>query len=144
MKYWLAPAGLHIAPAEPEDVPQLARLHAEGFYRGWSEDEIRAYIDQPKHHFVYVATDPKRQIAGFMVLRQVADECELLTIAVAKRWRRKGLGNALLRAGFDDLMQTPAQTMFLEVDEGNAAAQGLYRALQKLWLFARFPAPGLL
>lgn len=127
MKYWLAPAGLHVALAEPDDAAQLAKMHAESFFSGWPEDEIRNYIQQPKHHSVYVATNPKRQIAGFMVLRQVADECELLTIAVARRWRRKGVGDALMRAGFSDLMQSPAKTMFLEVEDGNRPAIALYQ-----------------
>ena len=35
IKLWMAPAGLHIEPGETKDASELARIHAQGFYRGW-------------------------------------------------------------------------------------------------------------
>lgn len=127
MKFWMAPHGLHVELAEPEDASALAKIHADSFYRGWSEDELRTYINQPQTHPTYIVCDKDRQISGFMILRLVADESELLTIAVAKRWRGKGVGEALLRAGLDDIIKSPAKSMFLEVEEGNEPAVRLYR-----------------
>ncbi len=43
------------------------------------------------------------------MLRLAADEAELITIAVDPKWRGKGVGVALLRAAFDDLMMTRAR-----------------------------------
>ena len=59
----------------------------------------------------------------------MADEAELLTIAVEPRWRGKGVGRALMEAVFADLMMSPASRMFLEVDEQNLAAIRLYEKL---------------
>lgn len=126
MKLWMAPAGLHIEPAQGNDVAMLARIHAQGFYRGWSPEEIEAFLDEEATP-LYVACDAKRTIAGFALIRQAADEAELLTIAVDPKWRGKHIGQALLRAVFDDLLLTPARRMFLEVDERNAPAIALYR-----------------
>jgi ribosomal-protein-alanine N-acetyltransferase len=125
-KFWMAPKGLHVEPGETRDAEALARLHAAGFYRGWPREDFAAYLtgaDTP----AYIACDAKRRIAGFMMLRLAGDECELLTIVVERKWRGHGVGAALLRAGLDDLMVSPAKRMFLEVDENNAAAVALYR-----------------
>ena len=57
----------------------------------------------------------------------VEDEAELLTIAVDPKWRGKRIGQALLKAVFDDLLLTPARRMLLEVSEENVAAIKLYQ-----------------
>ncbi|HWJ88237.1 MAG TPA: ribosomal protein S18-alanine N-acetyltransferase [Pelagibacterium sp.] len=127
MNLWLAPAGLHVARGEVRDAPALARLHAGGFFRGWPTAEFEAYLADPATTPAYVATDAKRTIAGFALLRLADDESELLTIAVDPKRRGKGIGRALLAAALSDLTMTPVTTMFLEVDEANGAAIALYR-----------------
>lgn len=128
IKLWMAPHGLHIEPGEVEDASELARIHAAGFYRGWPREEFVSFLEEHNTP-VYVACDAKRRIAGFALIRTVADEAELLTIAVDPRWRGKKVGRALLEAAFADLMLSPAKRMFLEVDEQNAAAIRLYKGL---------------
>lgn len=125
MKLWMAPAGLHIEPGQTRDARDLARIHATGFYRGWPEAEFASFLSEPGTP-VYVACDAKRRIAGFALIRIAADEAELLTIAVDPKWRGRKIGQALLRAAFDDLLMSPARRMFLEVSEENAAAIKLY------------------
>ncbi len=110
-----------------KDAKHLARLHGSAFFHGWSEADLGAYIATPDKTPLYVACDARRRIAGFMVLQVVGDEAELLSIIVAPKWRARGLGAALLRAGFDDLQTTPVERMFLEVDEANGSAIALYR-----------------
>lgn len=124
-KLWMAPAGLHIEPAEIGDAEVLAAIHKKGFYRGWPREEFLSFLSE-RNTPVYVACDAKRRIAGFALVRTVLDEAELLTIAVEPKWRGKRIGQALLRAVFDDLRLSPARRMFLEVDEQNLAAVKLY------------------
>lgn len=125
IKLWMAPAGLHIEPGKIADARELARIHALGFYRGWPVGEFESFLADPDTP-VYVACDARRRIAGFALIRLVADESELLTIAVDPKWRGKRIGQALLKAVFDDLLHSPARRMFLEVSEENAAAIRLY------------------
>lgn len=127
MRLWLAPAGLHIEPAGTDDAEALARLHAQSFYRGWPRSDFAAYLADPATTPAYVACDARRRIAGFAMLRVTGEECELLTIAVSRRWRGKGVAQALLAAIADDLMATPVRRIFLEVDAGNVPALKLYR-----------------
>jgi ribosomal-protein-alanine N-acetyltransferase len=126
IKLWMAPAGFHIEPGLMRDAGELARIHATGFYRGWPEAEFTSFLGETETP-VYVACDPKRRIAGFALIRIAADEAELLTIAVDPKHRGKRIGQALLRAAFDDLLMSPAKRMFLEVSEDNHAAIRLYQ-----------------
>lgn len=128
MRLWLAPHGLHVEPAQPGDAQAIADLHAKGFYRGWPAEDFAAYIGDPDTP-IYVACDSRRRIAGFLMLRVTLDEAELISIAVDPKWRGKGIGAALLRAGFEDLLSSQARKMFLEVAEDNPAAIALYRGL---------------
>lgn len=126
-KLWMAPAGLHIEPGRIADAPALAKLHAEGFFRGWPREEFAAYLAEQDRTPTYVACDAKRRIAGFLMLRLTADEAELITVAVEKRFRGKGVGKALLAAALDDLRMTAARKLFLEVAADNQPALKLYR-----------------
>ncbi len=128
MKLWMAPGGLHIEPGESRDAKELARIHAQSFYRGWPVEEFVGFLNDGASP-VYIACDARRRIAGFALIRNVLDESELLTIAVDPKWRGKGLGRALMNAVFADLMLSPARRMFLEVDEQNLSALRLYQKL---------------
>lgn len=128
MKFWMAPHGLHVEPAMSQDAEAIAKLHAAGFYRGWPREDFATYLsdaDTP----AFVACDARRRIAGFAMLRLAADEAELLTIAVDPKWRSKGVGGALMRACFEDLLMSRARRIFLEVAADNPAAIKLYQRL---------------
>lgn len=128
IRLWMAPAGLHVEPAETGDAKELARIHGKSFFRGWPTEDFISFLGA-RGTPAYIACDAKRRIAGFALIRQVADEAELLTIAVDPKWRGKGVGRALMDAVFADLLLSPARKMFLEVDEQNMAAIHLYEKL---------------
>ena len=53
-------------------------------------------------------------------------DSELLTIAVAPEFQRKGIASALLRHGLGKLNRDKGDHCFLEVREGNSKARALY------------------
>ena len=65
--------------------------------------------------------------AGFALLRTTLDEEELLLFAVDPRWRRRGLGAALLDQVIATARAGGCSRIMLEMREGNSA-EGLYRA----------------
>lgn len=106
----------------------VAALHHQGgFARGWDPGECAALIADPaivtEGVFPGNATSP----AGFVLSRRAADEAEILSIVVSQRHRRDGLGRTLLHAHLGQLAATGIQHVFLEVEEGNLAAEQLYR-----------------
>jgi ribosomal-protein-alanine N-acetyltransferase len=128
MRSWPAPLGLHIEPGQTRDADSIAKLHARSFFRGWPREDFAAYIadaDTP----TLVACDARRNVFGFVMLRHLGDDVELMTIAVDPRYRGKGVGKALMQACFSDLMMSAGKRMVLEVAADNPAAVKLYKKL---------------
>jgi ribosomal-protein-alanine N-acetyltransferase len=110
--------------AEAADL--LAALHASAFDRPWSASELSAMLANA-NTFALVATDEAP--LGFAMAWVVADEAELLTVAVAKDARRQGVGRSLLAAVMDAARARGARRLHLEVAEDNTPALALYRGL---------------
>lgn len=66
------------------------------------------------------------QVEGFLIGRVVADEAEVLTLAVDPAARRQGVGAGLVRAFLAQGAERGAVRAFLEVAETNSAARALY------------------
>jgi len=101
---------------------ELAGLHARCFTvpRPWSVAEFETFLAAP-------ATVLTSRPGGFALGQVIADEAELLTIAVEPAQRRQGLGRGLLGAFLADCAARGAAAVFLEVDAGNAPALALYQ-----------------
>jgi ribosomal-protein-alanine N-acetyltransferase len=56
----------------------------------------------------------------------VADEAEILTLAVRPETRRRGIGARLVRAAAVRAADLGAERLLLEVAQDNVAARGLY------------------
>lgn len=120
-----------IATMTEEHAPVLATLHREDFVRPWTDGEFSSLIAQDAV-FGFVALETGNARAGpvgFVLARSAADEGEILTIAVARSHRRHGLGWQLMDAALRELYGQRAEALFLEVDETNRPALGLYRRL---------------
>ncbi len=99
----------------------LAKVHAAAFAqtRAWSAEEITLLLDSP---FVFCVHDA----AAFALGRTVADESELLTIAVDPVFQKQGFGQRVLTQFEAESLLRGARHCFLEVSEDNFAATNLY------------------
>ena len=61
------------------------------------------------------------------LIRAIAGEAEILTIAVPEARRGEGLGRRLVEAGMEAARRAGAERMYLEVSTANAPAEALYR-----------------
>lgn len=66
-------------------------------------------------------------LAGFLCSWMIAGELEILNIATAPAWRRRGVAAALMRHVFDRARRQGLASAFLEVRVGNGGAIDLYR-----------------
>ncbi len=98
---------------------RLADIHAAAFSAPWDAAAFEALLDQAG---VFALETPD----GFILLRAVADEAEILTLAVRSQARRQGLGARLVREGAAAAAARGATRLFLEVAEDNPAALALY------------------
>lgn len=64
---------------------------------------------------------------SFIVWRRITDEAEILSIGVLPAARRTGTASALIQIVEQDVKQSGAKTIFLEVDESNTPAIELYK-----------------
>ena len=104
------------------DCARLAAIHAASFItpRPWGEAEIAEFLEEK---FCYLIESAH----GFAIGRAVAEEAELLTIAVAPEARGKGEGRALMAGFLDTSRARGVTTVFLEVAADNDPAITLYR-----------------
>lgn len=100
----------------------LALLHGSAFDDGWSAQTFAKYLTDPA---VIIVAKPQ----AMAVVRCAADEAEVMTLASAPTVRRAGHARAVLVEALRQAQAKGAVRVFLEVAEGNAAAQGLYLAL---------------
>jgi len=111
--------------AAAADAAALARLHATAFPPGeaWGEETMARLLALPGVHALLA------EEAGLLLLRQAAEEAEVLTLAVRPEARRQGVARALLETGAALLAAAGARVLLLEVAEENAPALALYAAL---------------
>lgn len=102
---------------------ELARVHAAAFTvpRPWTAAEFATLL--AAQGTLLISAE-----AGFALARVIADEAEILTIAVAPPLRRQGLASRLLAGVLAEAAARGATTAFLEVAADNAAARALYRS----------------
>ena len=109
------------------DAAELARLHAPVFSDAWPQEAFRSLIEREGVVVFLASRSAAGAAEGFILVRSVAGECEVLTFCVADEARRAGVGGTLLDAACATARDAGAEEMFLEVGERNAAALALYR-----------------
>ena len=87
-------------PVGALDLDRAAALHRQAFEplgeRPWTRRDMAELLASPGVAGLFVEVEGRED--GFGLWRTVADEAELLTIAVQSDRRRHGLGRALLAA----------------------------------------------
>jgi ribosomal-protein-alanine N-acetyltransferase len=74
--------------------------------------------------------EDKKSVAGFLVVRAVVAEAEILNLCIAPPKRRSGLAEALLNTAVAELRRTRVDRLFLEVRESNTSAISFYKKHQ--------------
>ncbi len=97
----------------------LARLHARSFGKAWDSETFKAFEKDPSVTLIAIEY-------GFIVIRNVADEAEILTLAVDPDHRGQGLGKELVARACSRAAEGGAERIFLEVAEDNSAASAIY------------------
>lgn len=122
--------GVFVTRATARDVEEVVRLHRACHSHPWTTAQVAAEIAQPPPATVLVARDGREGRArAVCAYRVVADEMEVLDVAVDRAWRRRGVARFLVRLALARGARAGASRAFLEVRSSNAEALSLYRAL---------------
>ena len=95
--------------------------------RGWTRQDLAGLLASTGVAG-FLLTEATFDI-GTAICRLVADEAELLTIAVDPDHRRRGAARRLLEAVIAHARDGGARTLFLEVGADNPGARTLYESL---------------
>ena len=110
----------------PEDIPDLVSIMEESSQgASWSKESFEEF--RKSEGFLGLVSESAGRVNGFVVGRQVADEGEILNVAVRRQNRRKGEGRALLSAVLEQFHRRGVRWVYLEVRESNETAIAFYQ-----------------
>ena len=105
----------------PAYAPVFAALHEKAFpHEPWDEAAFATMLAQPGMHGFL------DERGGFLLLRIVLDEAEIITIGVTAP--RQGIATALMAQGIAICRAAGVREIHLEVAEDNIPARALYAA----------------
>ena len=113
-----------IGPASVADAEALAAVHRACFAEVWTASTMAEFLTESIT--VSAVARCGAAVVGFALCRLAADECEVLTCAVAPVFGRRGIGRSVLEAAFGEAVSRGARRVFLEVAADNDAAIALY------------------
>lgn len=116
---------VRIHPMTESDVDGIEEIEKECFSEPWSREGIKSELSNETARF-FVAYY-MGEIAGYLGMHIVLDECYIANIAVKEKFRRMGIGNALLIKGEERAKEENCAFISLEVRVSNEKAIALYR-----------------
>ncbi len=119
-----SPVDVEITTVDAHMAVVIAQMHAQAFARPWGEEELASLM--AANGAVTLMAKAHDQPNGFVLARKVADEAEIITIAVNRQSRRRHIADRLLQDLITRLQHENIKKIFLEVGENNFAARKLY------------------
>jgi [ribosomal protein S18]-alanine N-acetyltransferase len=117
----------HIRPFESSDAPAVAAIAATApQIAQWSANDYAQLLSSGYMAWVAAGSDAA-ELIGFIVIRLIPPEAEILNLAVAPALREAGIGSDLLAAALRHLSESGAKRLFLEVRPSNTAAISFYQ-----------------
>lgn len=107
-----------------QDAPAIAQLEIACFSDPWSEKSIASEVENPLSY--WLVADDNGTIAGYVGSQSVLDAADMMNLAVAPAYRRKGVAQALVNALVEHLQSKQVIALLLEVRVSNEPAIALY------------------
>ncbi len=108
-------------------VAQIAQLEKRCFSDPWSENSIRSELTGRLSLWVVALVGDT--VAGYIGSQSVLGESDMMNVAVAPEYRRRGIAQALILELIRRLSQQGNRSLMLEVRASNTPAITLYHKL---------------
>lgn len=106
---------------------RLAAIHCQSFALDpWSHETFRELLDNKYVSGWLIIVNG--HAVGFLMIRCIEGEAEILTFAILPKWQRHRLGMALLKTLREWAQKNNVGAVFLEVAIDNVAALRLYHS----------------
>jgi len=113
-----------------EDIVRIAEIEASLFKnQAWSLALIKSELERLEN-LVIVVKDDFLEVIGYIIVKILLDEAEVLRFGVKKENQGKGIGKRLLMTALDELKRRGVKKVFLEVSADNIKAQRLYEKFE--------------
>jgi ribosomal-protein-alanine N-acetyltransferase len=117
-------SNINIRQATKDDIDKLIALDELSFTKSWS---FQMFSDEIKKDYAYFYLAEIDNIpVGYAIIWCIYETAELIRIATHPDYRKKGIGNSLIKKALEKAIEQKCETMMLEVNCNNTAAQALY------------------
>ena len=120
---------LTMEPLTPANLDAVLAIEEESFTSPWTREMYLAELENAGVSYCYLARDDAGTAVGFCSFWRVLDELHINNLAVASRFRRRGIATALLTYVLDEGVGLGARRASLEVRRSNEPARVLYERL---------------
>lgn len=114
--------------ATTDNINDISMVELECFEKqAWSKDMIASNFNNHNKYLICQTDDD--EIIGYLSFLELDIECELLRLAVRKKFRKQGHAKALMEFFIDYCVEHKKEKIFLEVNSQNFNAIKLYESL---------------
>ncbi|MBQ1489657.1 MAG: ribosomal protein S18-alanine N-acetyltransferase [Eubacterium sp.] len=117
---------LIIRAANKDDAESLAEIEKACFTTPWSMEALRQDLIGNENAIYIVVQGDEGELLGYLSVWCVADEGQIMTVAVMPEHRRKHVASVLMHAMLKVTEERGVKSHTLELRKSNEAALGLY------------------
>jgi len=107
-----------------EHLDAVIAIERESFPTAWRREAYERELGNASARYLVARLGDR--LVGYGGMWAILDEAHITTLAVAKEYRRRGIGERLLVALLETAQDAGVSLVTLEVRESNAAARALY------------------
>ncbi|HDI78686.1 MAG TPA: ribosomal-protein-alanine N-acetyltransferase [Desulfobacteraceae bacterium] len=106
---------------------KIMDIERESFSTPWTSISFLEEVKKPLSHLWVVIKE--EQVVGYICFIKVANEIQVMNIAVTPKLRRRGIGTEIMKRLMDYSQEHEIRSIWLEVRPSNVAARTLYKGL---------------
>lgn len=112
------------------DIPDVLIIEGLSFSNPWSAATFRGEVQNEGISFpVVIVHEPDQRVAGYVIYWLIQDEVQITNLALHPDFRRRGIGQTVLKVILKEVYEKGATFVTLEVRSSNTPAISLYRKL---------------
>ena len=116
-----------ILPMNASHVKGVAELEKQCFSAPWSERSVAGELEN--EWSLWLVEERDGMVVGYVGSQSCPPEADIMNVAVSPDYRRQGIGESLMVALSEALVQKGIESLTLEVRASNEGAIALYNRL---------------
>ncbi len=120
-----------IKKTESSSFPEILEIENSSFSQPWSREAFESSLANPLVDIfsAFCEMNGREVLCGYMVIMTLPPDCEILNIAVSKKFRRMGIAEKMIEFACVKAKKACCEQLMLEVRESNTPARNLYEKM---------------